>query len=416
MRCNTAGTPPRGGRSGHTRRSFRGGRERNGNRAKSIVPRRRSVPSRVRSGAPRRGDRESAPRATRVEHDVGVGLVGVHPGQDRDRVSLTIAVPRRHAPALGVRHASIAFPPSGWTTVRRRIPSPHATAIRRAEATTSPGSPSVPESRATADESTLSAFPRKGRRGGPRRHPADQVAHLLAGRLQSIRPCSFVSRGAYVASARPGASRRASPPAASAAPRRGPRLRGPRGSGTTFPRCPPPRSAPPGRAARAPCPSPRHPHDGDPVTVSPRATAQLIGAAPRYFGSREAWTLMHPNRGCRGSISAGCGRTPRPRSGRAPRRRCGDGVGMPRLFGWKTGIPRRRASSFTGGTAIDRPRPAGRSGLHRTRTTFSVSDRATRTGRETAASHEHRAQGGGAGTGGRRITSRRPPGRRKRDR
>ena len=31
-----------------------------------------------------------------------------------------------------------------------------------------------------------------------------------------------------------------------------------------------------------------------PVTVSPFATAQLIGAAPRYFGSSEAWTLTQP--------------------------------------------------------------------------------------------------------------------------
>jgi len=30
-----------------------------------------------------------------------------------------------------------------------------------------------------------------------------------------------------------------------------------------------------------------------PVSVSPRATAQLIGAAPRYFGRRDAWTFMH---------------------------------------------------------------------------------------------------------------------------
>jgi len=34
-----------------------------------------------------------------------------------------------------------------------------------------------------------------------------------------------------------------------------------------------------------------------PVIVSPRATAQLIGAAPRYFGRSDAWTLMHPMRG-----------------------------------------------------------------------------------------------------------------------
>ena len=31
-----------------------------------------------------------------------------------------------------------------------------------------------------------------------------------------------------------------------------------------------------------------------PVSVSPLMTAQLMGAAPRYLGSRDEWTLMHP--------------------------------------------------------------------------------------------------------------------------
>lgn len=34
-----------------------------------------------------------------------------------------------------------------------------------------------------------------------------------------------------------------------------------------------------------------------PVMVSPRMMAQLIGAAPRYFGRREAWRLTLPRRG-----------------------------------------------------------------------------------------------------------------------
>jgi hypothetical protein len=34
-----------------------------------------------------------------------------------------------------------------------------------------------------------------------------------------------------------------------------------------------------------------------PVTRSPWIMAQFIGAAPRYLGSRDAWTLIHPNGG-----------------------------------------------------------------------------------------------------------------------
>ena len=34
-----------------------------------------------------------------------------------------------------------------------------------------------------------------------------------------------------------------------------------------------------------------------PLFVSPFTMAQLIGAAPRYFGSREAWRLIQPSRG-----------------------------------------------------------------------------------------------------------------------
>ncbi len=37
-----------------------------------------------------------------------------------------------------------------------------------------------------------------------------------------------------------------------------------------------------------------------PVSFSPSITAHWIGAAPRYLGSRDAWTLTHP----RGGISS----------------------------------------------------------------------------------------------------------------
>ena len=41
-----------------------------------------------------------------------------------------------------------------------------------------------------------------------------------------------------------------------------------------------------------------------PVSVSPLAIAQLIGAAPRYFGSSDECTLMQPRRGA-ASIQSG---------------------------------------------------------------------------------------------------------------
>ena len=41
-----------------------------------------------------------------------------------------------------------------------------------------------------------------------------------------------------------------------------------------------------------------------PVSSSPFKMAQLIGAAPRYLGRREEWTLTHPSRGS-SSMSTG---------------------------------------------------------------------------------------------------------------
>ena len=41
-----------------------------------------------------------------------------------------------------------------------------------------------------------------------------------------------------------------------------------------------------------------------PVSFSPLRMAQLIGAAPRYLGSSEEWTLMHPLGG-RARMSSG---------------------------------------------------------------------------------------------------------------
>ena len=119
-----------------------------------------------------------------------------------------------------------------------------------------------------------------------------------AGRLQSIRPCSFFSIGAYVARAAscgvsssvPSLSLRSASRSASA-----PRI-------DSFENIVSAVSSSPIGISRTCSMGPVSIPTSIrmiviPVTVSPRATAQLIGAAPRYFGRREAWTLMHSRRG-----------------------------------------------------------------------------------------------------------------------
>ena len=39
-----------------------------------------------------------------------------------------------------------------------------------------------------------------------------------------------------------------------------------------------------------------------PVSVSPRTMAHWIGAAPRYFGSSEAWMLIEPRAGASSTV------------------------------------------------------------------------------------------------------------------
>src|SRR5512139_964493 len=118
-----------------------------------------------------------------------------------------------------------------------------------------------------------------------------------------------------------------------------------------------------------------------PVTVSPRATAQLIGAAPRYRGSREAWTLTGAMRGMsRIAFGRMCPYAATTiRSGNSAAMRSTES-GWRAFSGWYTGIPSRTANSFTGGEITVCPRPDGRSGLHSTRVTRSVAARAEREG------------------------------------
>jgi len=107
-----------------------------------------------------------------------------------------------------------------------------------------------------------------------------------------------------------------------------------------------------------------------PVSASPRISAHAIGAAPRYLGRSEAWTLMDPRAGMsrtavgriwpKATTTATSARTPR--SGSSHR-------GSRSRSGWSTGTPAATARSFTGGGATCRPRPAGRSGCVTTATT-----------------------------------------------
>src|SRR3990172_3465666 len=236
-----------------------------------------------------------------VEHDIGEGVVPVHPGQYRDRRGpydsrSPIATRRPWAYA----HASIAFPPSGCTIARRRTPSPQATAIpSRPTATISPGSPALPDSRATADARPFSPFPPCAAVAvGHGVIPRTRLRPSPARRLQSILPCSFFNIGAYVARAGscgvstsvPSRSLRNASPSASA-----PRTE-------SFENIVSAVSSSPIGISRTCSMGPVSIPSSIrmmviPVVVSPRTSAQLIGAAPRYFGRSDAWTLMHPRRG-----------------------------------------------------------------------------------------------------------------------
>ncbi len=100
-----------------------------------------------------------------------------------------------------------------------------------------------------------------------------------------------------------------------------------------------------------------------PVRVSPLNNAWCTGAAPRYLGSREAWTFTLPNFGISSTasgiiwpnaattIASGdiCSTSSMNSSERT-------------VSGWWTGTPASRATCFTGEALSSRLRPAGRSG------------------------------------------------------
>jgi hypothetical protein len=100
-----------------------------------------------------------------------------------------------------------------------------------------------------------------------------------------------------------------------------------------------------------------------PVTRSPRMIAHWMGAAPRYFGSSEAWMLIDPRTG---ASSTACGRiwpkaTTTAASAPKARRRCGHSGSRTRA-GCSTVRPASSAARLTGGGVSFCPRCAGRSG------------------------------------------------------
>src|SRR5262249_14835989 len=118
-----------------------------------------------------------------------------------------------------------------------------------------------------------------------------------------------------------------------------------------------------------------------PVSLSPRMMAHAMGAAPRWRGSPEPWTLMEPRLGTSstalGSIwpkattTATSASSSRNRSGHPGSRSRG---------GCRTGRPAASARCFTGESAICRPRPAGLSGWGTAATTLCRSRRASSVG------------------------------------
>src|SRR5258705_9512283 len=106
-----------------------------------------------------------------------------------------------------------------------------------------------------------------------------------------------------------------------------------------------------------------------PVSVSPRMTAHCTGAAPRYFGNTDAWTLMQP----RGTAPSTAGGRILPyattTASAAPDSASATASSPLRAdFGWITRRPSASSARFTAGACSCPPRPAGLSGCDTTST------------------------------------------------
>ena len=106
-----------------------------------------------------------------------------------------------------------------------------------------------------------------------------------------------------------------------------------------------------------------------PVSRSPLMMAQLMGAAPRYCGSSEAWRLKVPRRGIDQMTSGSMRKAmTMPRSG-CSARIASMNSGARSFSGCSTGSPSSSAATLTSLWWTFWPRPAGLSGVVTTATT-----------------------------------------------
>ena len=100
-----------------------------------------------------------------------------------------------------------------------------------------------------------------------------------------------------------------------------------------------------------------------PAVLSPLSTVHWMGAAPRYLGSKEPWTLTQPSLGASSTALGSSLPYATTTMTSAPQAWISRWVSSPRRFtGWNTGMLCRRASSLTGGGCSLWPRPLGLSG------------------------------------------------------
>lgn len=85
-----------------------------------------------------------------------------------------------------------------------------------------------------------------------------------------------------------------------------------------------------------------------PVSVSPLITAQLIGAAPLYWGSKEAWRLNVPRRGIFQTTSGSIRKATTICKSAFKARNSERKASSFNFSGWSTGNPFDRAYRFTG--------------------------------------------------------------------
>ena len=76
-----------------------------------------------------------------------------------------------------------------------------------------------------------------------------------------------------------------------------------------------------------------------PVIFSPLISAQLIGAAPRYWGSRAAWRLKVPRRGMLHTSSGSILNATTTNMSGFQARRAERNPGSLSFTGWSTGMP-----------------------------------------------------------------------------